>query len=592
MARHLILLFISTVLLHVSSAAQLPQWLIEPVHDTIFVKKDRCLLQTERDEIPSLWTFDGNLLGTVHNRIMPFHDGMATVIDRQKQCIVGIIDTLGNSKEMPQLGIAYDSPFYENGYLLVNNGGVYSYYGKDGNKADAFQYFVRAYPFHHGYATYFTYANYDKMKDPCYGYLKSDGSAMQYRMSVKGKIRTFDEKNIKFLSAVGTDDKGVAVIKDRLYWYNSRNDLFEPMCRGNADNINKRHLELVGNYSEYFKNLPYDTVKIKARYGNGRYVRLIFDRTLRFVRLQTEDSILTFPEPQQDSVRYASPISPFGTGKIGLAYNGRKILPEQFDAVGQTYDNTAFVKLNGKWGLLRIIPEAAYSLKLDKDKDEENKTAIGFRHHEFETKIRLELPRQISARDARLEIPKGAGIYLEKNSRLFHDAENSNFVTYDCALTIPEDIADVDKDVTYSPITVTYDGLKLYETSLDIKAWHVKYYDVEHLESETNVKDGVATISLVIKTNRLAGEKDYPFELKIEPEWAVSTKPRKITETRYTFDMYLQEGENHIDIVLTEKGCPPQVFPYDINYTKPSARKRQKEHISVQKRDYPDLPLL
>ena len=137
MARHLILLFISTVLLHVTSAAQLPQWLIEPVHDTIFVK-NRCLLQTERDEIPSLWTFDGHHLGTVHNHIMPFHDGMATVIDRQRQCIVGIIDSLGNSREMPQLGIAYDSPFYENGYLLVNNGGVYSYYGKDGNKAEAF----------------------------------------------------------------------------------------------------------------------------------------------------------------------------------------------------------------------------------------------------------------------------------------------------------------------------------------------------------------------------------------------------------------------------------------------------------------------
>lgn len=70
------------------------------------------------------------------------------------------------------------------------------------------------------------------------------------------------------------------------------------------------------------------------------------------------------------------------------------------------YGNKAFVKRNGLWGVIEIIPALNYSLKINKGED------VAFRHQKFETQIRLDLPTIISAKDARIDIPANSGCVI------------------------------------------------------------------------------------------------------------------------------------------------------------------------------------
>ena len=65
---------------------------------------------------------------------------------------------------------------------------------------------------------------------------------------------------------------------------------------------------------------------------------------------------------------------------------------------------------------------------------------------------------------------------------------------------------------------------------------------------------------------------------------SVSVETEKISETRRKFQVSnLKEGVNNLNILVTEKGCPPAVFPFEITYTKPVPRKKMQESAIIRK---------
>ena len=46
----------------------------------------------------------------------------------------------------------------------------------------------------------------------------------------------------------------------------------------------------------------------------------------------------------------------------------------------------------------------------------------------------------------------------------------------------------------------------------------------------------------------------------------------------------LLEGNNNLNILVTEKGCPASVFPFEVFYTKPVPKKKKKEEVVVRKK--------
>lgn len=561
----------------VFSHAQLPKWLIPATNDTIFVKLDDCLLQTVDGGKSSLWTIDGNRLYTTDNSILPFKDGVATIVNSITNKLVGVVDSCGKFTALPNLSIAFDNPYYENGYLTGINNDTIVYYKKDGSKA-AMDAYVKAYPFHRGYAPYFTFTNIEKKKEPHYGYFNTEGKAIRYNMISNGEVKPVESKNIDFLSGIGTNGKGVGIIKGKLYWFDSETETFNPLMWGTEDSDKKRHLNLVGDYEQYFLNLPSDSVVIRAKYGKKQLAKLKFDKELLPETFIFEDEIMTFAEDEKDPINYSSELSAYGNEAYGLAYKSQKALPNQFQEVGLMYGNRALVKLDNKWGLIEIIPDINFTLRLNKDED------VAFRHQKFETQIRLDFPAVISAKDAKIDIPDSTGCLIDKTSRETKDTESGNFVTYNCVLSIPQSLPDTITTITYSPITVSYEGVKLFDVPISIRAWHLKYYNVDPIESETSITNGVASFTININAQKNVGENDYPFDVKIVAD-SVTVDYEKLSETRYKcLVSNLQEGDNNLNIIVTEKGCPPSVFPFEIYYTKPVPKKKKKEEVVIRKK--------
>lgn len=565
--------------LALSSQAQLPKWVVSADNDTLFVKVDDNLIQGQSGGKSLIWDMEGKLLYSTDNIIHPYNDGVATIQARGESIIIGFIDERGKFTAIPNLKIAYSNPFFEDGYILCLDKDKQVFIKKDGTKA-SFPEIVQAYPFHKGFAPFFTYENIEKKKNPHYGYFSPDGEPMKYLVFENGNTKPVESKDIDFVSGIGTNGKGVAVIKNKIYWFDSTTQTFEPLLWGDEESVKKRHLSIDGNYEQYFLDLPQDTVVINAKYGKNQFAQLKFDSELRPLIFIFEGDSLTFVEEPAAKFSYKSNIQEFQrNGKYGLSVNSREAIPEQFEKVGIKYGNRSFVKFNGKWGILEIIPDLNYSLKINKGED------VAFRHQKFDTQIRLDFPPQVSAKDARINIPEETGCLIDKTSRESKDTDSGNFVIYNCVLNIPSSLPDTITTITYPSIEISNDGISLFKTPLSVRAWHYKYYNVDPIESETSISNGVLSFTVNINAQRNMGESDYPFDVRIEAD-SVNVEQEKLSETRRKFLVSnLQEGVNNFNIYVIETGCPPSVFPFEIFYSKPVPRKKQKEEVVIRKKD-------
>lgn len=105
----------------------------------------------------------------------------------------------------------------------------------------------------------------------------------------------------------------------------------------------------------------------------------------------------------------------------------------------------------------------------------------------------------------------------------------------------------------------------------------MKYCDIDPIESETSISDGVLSFIVNINAQCNVGESDYPFDIKIEADYNF-VEQEKLSETRRKILVSnLQEGLNNLNIYVIETRCPTSIFPFEIFYSKPVPKKKQKE---------------
>lgn len=578
-----VLLFICLVTT-LSAKAQLAQWIIHPTQDSLKVKVDHKLLITDSLGWSILWTMDGKRLYATEHTIRPYKEGMATIVSKTDDLILGFVDLSGKFTALPGIRIAYDNPDFNDGFIIYSEDDGFGYYDQKGNKVNT-KPTVRSYPFHRGYAPYFTFDQMEKRKDPFYGYHSAYDKPVAHQLMQDGVPREFDYKEIKFLSGIGLNNKGVAVIKNKLYWYDPTANIFEPLVWGNETSEKRRQLVLEGDFLPYFMDLPPDSVILAAKYGKKQVATLRFDAELVPARFTFEDGEMVFEEEKPKSTEYDTELSVYSEAdKFGLAKKAERMLPAQFDEVGLMYGDRAFVKQNGKWGIVELLPDLSFNLSINKGKD------IAFRHQTFETQLRLNLPPHISAKEARVEIPGSTGCVMDKTSRETKDTESGNYVLYNCTLDIPSSLPDTITEIRYEPVSVSCDGISFFDVPVKVRAWHLKYYNVDPIDSETTVEDAVASFTVNINAQRNVGEGDYPFEVKIEAD-SITVGYEKISETRYKCTVFnLKEGENNLNIYVTEQGCPSSVFPFEITYTKPVPKEKKKEEVVIRKKKAAETP--
>lgn len=580
-------ILLCTLLSCISASAQMSRWIMPPAYDDIHIADGAPLIISDSLNVSSLWDLYGRHLAVTEDEIHPFREGFAVTTERGTDNITGFFDSQGHFVALSDCQVARSYPYFSEGYLLVKSRGVYKFINQDGkewsvnNGADL-------YPMNEGFALCHTYESIEKRKNLHWEYLTPDIPVV---FAYAGKV--FDRNDVEFLSSVNDEGVGIAVIRHKVYRFDGKTRMLEPLFARQDETNLKKQLFVEGEPYVYVKTLADSTVLI-AKSGKTDRVTFSFDNLRKLMNICFVDRKESYRSYEEPPVEYPSDLMPVisDDGVYGIQCKDRIVLPYQFEDVAFCVNDFAVVKNRGKWGMLVFDEDLKYRVSMNKGND------IAFRHQYFETNVRIDLPPVIAADKCRFDMDPFYGCTIDKTSGEFKNTESGNYVQYNCVLTIPESLPDVITEITY-PVQITYDGLVHPEVQLITKGWHYKYINVDLYEPETQLEQGDVTFTINITAEKMLGENDYPFEVEIKTD-SLRTELEKISETRYRCKMYsLAEGINNVNVNVLEKGCPPAVFPFVVNYVPNKVVMDEnntkiveeiKEEVRIQKKSKASAP--
>lgn len=574
--------------------AQMVRWVMQPVYDKIYMADGAPFIISDSVNTYSLWNLEGERIAVTQDKIHPFVEGYAITTKQGTDVVTGFFDMQGKHIAVNNYSLAYPDTYFSDGYLLLKFGSGYRIVNTSGSELFFGKYLIM-YPFNKGYASCFTYESVEKRRNPYYTYITTDDRAVVFSFN----DRVFDKTDVGFLSSINDEGKAIAVIKNKIFCFESANSRLTPVFATKDETNLKRQVSVEGTVNEYLLSMN-DTFVIKGRGGkNEGNVVFYFDRLLRPTKIVYADRTEVFEIKKREKETYASSFSVQESADhmYGLKWDGKTILPPQFDEVGLCVNDLASVCTRGKWGMLTYDKLLKFRLIMHDGKD------IAFRHKDVATTIKLELPAVISADKCRFDVGQEYGCTVDKMSLETKNTENGNYVRYKCTLSMPKELPDVITELQY-PVRITYDGLQYPVVPIKTRAWHYKYINVDLDDSETTIEQGDVSFTINISADKQPGENDYPFEVDIKTD-SLRTELVKISETRYKCKLYsLAEGVNNVNISILEAGCPPSVFPFEITYVKPVEKSKDqpevKEAVKIEKKvnvrrpvqvDAPVLPI-
>lgn len=543
--------------------AQIARWAIPPEYDAIYVNAGSKMLATDSAGVKTLWSMDGKALYRTDELITPFSDSIATVVTRHGGLIIGKIDTDGRFTPLPDLRSAYGSYSFNDGYLLYRDDSGYGYCTPDGEEAPIAKATV-AYPFHGGFATFWNYSKPDRRKGQYFGYVRANGKPMHYYTSNGTSTNAINQNDIRFLSSIGSDGKGYAVVKKKLYIFDTSTSFFAPMTHADVSG-DEKHLCLDGNHDAEFANLPADSTVIHAKYGDKELATLYFDSELRPVRFEfSEGETQTFDEEPESAtpVKYDTHLARTGkTGAYGISLDSVEVVAPQLQDVGLLYGNHAFARKDGKWGLLELVPDKTVSIKFNDGKD------LAFTHRTACAEMRVTLPKGLKESKLDISADESGALTIDRESRKLHKSEDGSYLCYTCTATMPDSVCDSLITLRLPPVAVLYDGIALQAVAIEAKGTYKPNYTVEPFGDAPRVANDTATAIFSIVTPREATDDTY-YRYSVEcvaDSLPVSTD--RITDNIYRLNVAnLKAGENTVTLRVTEKGCPAVEFPYVISY--------------------------
>lgn len=613
-----LLFIIACASLSAAADAQVARWIIEPAYDKIYMAEGIEAIRTDSAETKTLWTFDGRRLLTTSDELFDFRDERALIARPGTSNITAICKTDGSKINLgSEYKYAYNYPYYSCGKLLVHDGVYLRYIDKDG-AVDEGRY-TDAFPYVNGYASCTTYLNMEKQKDPFPLLLNNECKPVQFIYN----DRSIDRSDIKFISSVNDEGIAVVVVKRKVYTFDGRTGELSPVFL-TPDETNTKNQAQTDGEAPLLSDGDGKS-HITARCGKLGTVTFIFDAMMRPVSFEAGDSQYVYKVKEKAEKVFDTPLrmTQDDDAKLfGISWeDGEEMLPPQFDALMTCFARNAFVRLGGKCGMLAIEKDAMFKMKLGDGSD------IGFLHKNQITEVTIETPTYIPAERTSIEFLDDCGVELEKTSKINKNTEYGNVVKYNCTLTIPKNLSDELQEVAY-PVQLTYNGLKSPIFEYTINEWFVKQYDVEIDKDQQSVVNGAFSFIINIQETK-SDSRMFPFDVYVKAGQAESTssveevqkiiqdvpeeattegaEPKaaplpldidnegKINEFRYKFKVSnLQEGNNNIVIEVVEQGCPPAVFPYQVEYHKPVEKTKttpeKEETIAITKKPKRSVP--
>lgn len=560
---------------------QIAKWLIPPVYDNIQMAEGENLVITDSLRYKIIWSQSGKRLSMTKDVISPFVDGYAITTEGDSTQITGFYDKTGKFIPLTGCTVTFSKPYFSDQHLLVEEKGIYKFVNTKGEREGGE--FASAYPFFNGYASCYTFANMIKKKDPYNLLLSKDNEQIVFSYADK----QFDNDDIEYISSVNDENIGIVVAKHKLYYFNGETRTLSPVFAYEYETNMKNQAKLEFELSQCITNVSDSVFVLFAKCGKNDRVHIKFNRLQIPLSISLADGEHIYEKKIEPKRTFTSPLNLVNVdNRYGINWDNQEILPPQFDDSLLCFDDKAFVRLSGKYGMLKVLKDEDFKITINKG------NPIDFRHQKYETSIRLDLPRIISAYNTRIEIDPKSGCEVDMPSGVKRDTEFGNNIQYDCVLNIPQSLpdemyGDSRNEITY-PTQIIYDGLRSPIIPFKVKAWHYKYFNVDINDSETSINRGTLSFTFNINAERNPGEAVYPTSVYIQTD-SLQCELEKLSETRYKCKVLsLAEGENNIVVQILEDGCPPASFPFEVTYTKPvpktSKTSEVKEDVVIKKK--------
>ena len=538
------------------SHAQIAHWVVPPIYDVIQATNGQSMVIADSANTSILMTINGKCIARSSDALHAVGDDIAVTTKPSTTNITGYYTVSGQFKPLEGYRVAHNYPYYSEGNLLVKQGTDFLYLDVEGKVVGAA---AQARPFFHGFSACQKYPSLDKRKNPTWCLITGDMQPAPIRL----KGSNVSPGDIDFISSVNGEGKCLVILKGQLYLYQDSDWSLTPISAQAGGSPAK----LTGNISALITPTTTGPVTLQAK-GKGGEVKVELDKQLILQSIQTAEGKQTFPTstPFQDPTSHLSIIE--AGGKKGIAYKGTPVLAPQFEHVDLCANNHAAVTLEGRSGILRINPEEQFEFSFN------NGNGLAFRHQKLQTTIRLDAPAEVSMEKATLQSSPDGTCHIDLASKKAKDTSFGNALLYRCTLTIPEGLSDDITDVTF-PVQVVYDGLTSAVIPCPAQAWHYKYFSIIVHEDQSIIADGNLTFTFDVKAERRAGEADVPHTVSIQ-SGKHKTSLTKVSETHYRCQVFdLQEGINTVTVQVTEAGCPPSSYPFEVTYNKAKAQTQK-----------------
>lgn len=567
-----------------SVRGQVAKWMIRPSYNRIYMADGADLIMTDSSDVKTLWTMEGRRLASTRNRLHPFKEGIAVATQGSGDQIAGFYDTRGRFTTLAGCVIAHSFPFFSDGHLLVQEGYYYRYVNGKGKIGEGK--YTRAYPFANGYASCFTYRNLLKNKGPYYLLLTKDLNPVSF--SYDG--RAIEDDDIDLISSVNDEGIGVVIAKRRVYLFNGKDKSLTPVVADQAHPDLKNQAKIEDELNTSLLEDTDTSSVLTAKCGKSDVVQIRFNAFLVPLSIKTPAGEQVWQKTVKPARTYTSPLRMVEADDLeGLCWEDREVLPPQFDKVVACIDDKAFVCVSGKCGALKVFEDEYFSVSLNKG------NPINFRHQKFETSIRVDLPPMVSTQRTSIEMESRSGCEIDFTSCEKKNTEFGNYLQYNCVLNIPKALpdemyGDARNIITY-PVTIFYDGLVSPTIPVKAKAWHHKYYNVDVNESDISIHQGLLSFVLNIHAERYPDEPVYPVNVSIVAD-TLHYELEKVSESRYKCKVWtIGEGTTNIVVQLTEQGCPPAPYSFEVTYVKPAPKTKSKpatkENIVIRRKPKP-----
>lgn len=570
------------LLLAGQAKAQVAKWIVPPVYDSIYFSSGADLIITDSADKKTVWTINGKHLFGTNDALFPFSEGYAVTAKHNTNEITGFYATNGNFTSMVNYSvrIAHGFPYFSGDYLVVQGPQGYHFVNANGQVDDKI--FRIAYPFSNGYALCEDYLDPQKPKKGTKVFL-INANKKEVNFAYDGKtIKTAD---VEFVSSVNDEGLGIVIVKHNLFFFEGEGKDLKPLLYSSQNGKEETDLRFQAKLNGPLPN-PYDTLPVLyAKCGKSfDQVSITFNKLMVPVEINYNINKEEFGQKETPKPDLVSSMSKTEKNKLfGLKIGSTVVLPPQFEDIVCCFGNQAFVKMSGKYGLLYASDEENFQIRINENEK------IAFRHQSFKTKIRIDMPSFIPADAIDVEvIGENSGCRIEKTSKRHNNTQYGNYAEYDCVLNIPKDLGKKEMEIYY-PIQIISDGIIMPVIMHKVVAWHLKYLNVSISDESTNK----SVCSFMINIIGRDYDKDtYPIEVAVYLDDTINTivpeGPFMITDTQYKCVCDLSNSTESVYtliIEVTEDGCPSSQFPYELSYSKPSAKNKYKEKIEIKEKD-------